>query len=103
MKSKFEIDDEVVVLAGRDKTKTGHIVSFKGKDRVVVSNVNITKRHTKPQREGERGGILSEEAPIHISNIAIINHSTGKRDKVKIEERDGRRVRVFKSSNEEIV
>ena len=102
MKSKLQIDDEVVVLAGRDKGRTGFIVEFKGNDRVVVGNVNVVQRHQKAQREGEQSGIISKDAAIHISNVAIVNAETGKRDKVRVEEREGERVRVFKSNGKEI-
>lgn len=100
--SRLRINDEVMVLSGRDKGRIGYIVRFSGKDRVVVSNVNVIKRHTAARKEGDQSGIISKEAPLHISNVAIYNNATEKRDKVKIVEKDGERVRVFKSTSEEV-
>ena len=102
MASKIKKGDEVVVLTGKDKDKRGTVVKMVGDDRVVVENINMAKKHTKPNpNKGEPGGILDKEMPIHISNIALFNPATGKADRVgfKILE-DGRKVRVFKSNDE---
>ena len=99
---RIRVDDQVIVIAGRDKGRIGYVVRLVGADRIVVGNVNIVKRHTRAQQEGEQGGILEKEAAMHISNVAIYNPDTQKRDKVKWREIDGEEVRVFKSNDERI-
>jgi large subunit ribosomal protein L24 len=104
MMRKIKKNDEIIVIAGKDKGKTGKITRIVSDKRVLVENINIVKRHTKanPQK-GIAGGILDKEMPIDVSNIAILNSATGKADKVgfKILE-DGKKVRIFKSNNEVI-
>jgi len=95
--------DQVIVTAGSDKGKTGEVVRMAG-DRVVVQNVNMIKRHTKANpQSGQAGGIIEREAPIHVSNVMLLNPVTGKGEKVgfKVLE-DGRKLRVFRSSGEAI-
>jgi large subunit ribosomal protein L24 len=95
--------DQVIVITGSDKGKKGEVVRVAG-DRVVVQNINIVKRHTKPNPQaGQAGGIVEREAPIHISNVMLFNSATGKGERVgfKVLE-DGRKVRVFRSSGEAI-
>jgi len=99
---KITKGDEVVVLAGRDKGKRGSVLRVLGDDQVVVENLNMVKRHTKPNpQRGEAGGILDKEMPMHLSNVALYNSDTGKADRVgfKVLE-DGRKVRFFKSNGE---
>ncbi|MEK9747800.1 MAG: 50S ribosomal protein L24 [Pseudomonadales bacterium] len=101
---KLKKDDLVIVLAGKDKGKTGEITRILDNDRVYVSGVNMIKRHTKgnPQA-GQPGGIIEKEASLHISNIAIFNRGAGKADRVGIKTlEDGKKVRVFKSNGEQI-
>ena len=95
---KMRKEDEVIVIAGRDKGKRGAIVEILANDRVGVSGVNLAKKHQRgnPQ-SGERGGIVDREAPIHLSNLAIYNESTNTADRVGIRTDDGKKVRVFKS------
>ncbi|OGT55161.1 MAG: 50S ribosomal protein L24 [Gammaproteobacteria bacterium RIFCSPHIGHO2_12_FULL_63_22] len=93
--------DQVIVIAGADKGKKGEVVRVDG-DKVVVQNINIIKRHTKPNPQaGQAGGIIEREAPIHISNVMLLNTGSGKGERVgfKVLE-DGRKVRVFRSSGE---
>jgi large subunit ribosomal protein L24 len=95
--------DQVVVIAGKDKGKTGDVVRVAG-DKVVVSNINIVKRHTKPNPQaGQPGGVIEREAPIHVSNVMLFNPASGKGERVatKVLE-DGRRLRVFRSSGEAV-
>jgi large subunit ribosomal protein L24 len=95
--------DQVVVIAGSDKGKKGEVVRVAG-DKVVVQNVNIIKRHTKPNPQANvAGGIIEREAPIHISNVMLFNQASGKGERIgfKVLE-DGRKVRVFRSSGEAI-
>ncbi|MBM30521.1 MAG: 50S ribosomal protein L24 [Gammaproteobacteria bacterium] len=100
---KLKKDDEVIVIAGRDKGKRGSILSFMQEERVLVSGVNIVKKHKKgdPQT-GEQGGIVDQEAPIHISNIAIFNEESGEADRVGVRLEDGKKVRYFKSSGQSV-
>ena len=93
--------DQVIVIAGADKGKKGEVVRVAG-DKLVVQNINIIKRHTKPNPQaGQPGGIIEREAPIHISNVMLFNTGSGKGERVgfKVLE-DGRKVRVFRSSGE---
>ena len=95
--------DQVIVITGTDKGKKGEVVRVAG-DRVVVQNINIIKRHTKPNPQaGQAGGIVEREAPIHISNVMLFNSASGKGERVgfKVLE-DGRKVRVFRSSGEAV-
>ena len=93
--------DRVVVTAGKDKGKQGEIVRVLG-DRVLVSNINVIKRHTKPNPQaGVAGGVVEREASMHISNVALFNPASGKGERIgfKVLE-DGRKLRVFRSSGE---
>ena len=95
--------DQVIVIAGAEKGKKGEVVRVAG-DRVVVQNVNLIKRHTKPNPQaGVAGGIVEREAPIHISNVMLLNPATGKGERIGIKVlEDGSKVRVFRSSGEAI-
>ena len=100
--SKLRKGDDVVVLAGRDKGKRGTVLQIIENNRILVDNVNVIKKHVKPNpNRGETGGIIEKEAPIQISNVALFNPNTNKADRVgyKVLE-DGRKVRVFKSDGE---
>lgn len=103
MANKFRKGDEVIVLTGKDKGKRGLITKVVTEDaRVVVENVNIVKKHQKPNPNANvPGGIIEKEMPIDVSNVALFNPTTGKGDRVgfKILD-DGRKVRVFKSNGE---
>ena len=101
MANRIKKGDQVVVNTGKDKGKQGEVVRVDG-DRVVVANVNIVKRHTKPNPQaGVAGGVVEREASIHISNVNVLNPATGKGERVgfKVLE-DGRKIRVFRSSGE---
>ncbi|WP_442683589.1 50S ribosomal protein L24 [Stenotrophomonas sp. JC08] len=101
MANRIKKGDQVVVNTGKDKGKQGEVVRVDG-DRVVVANVNIVKRHTKPNPQaGIAGGVVEREASIHISNVNVLNPATGKGERVgfKVLE-DGRKLRVFRSSGE---
>ncbi len=98
--------DNVVVITGKDKGKTGVIASFAADgQRVIISGVNMVKKHVKPNPNiQQEGGIVSKEASIHISNVMIVNPTTQKRDSIvfKMIEKDGKskKVRCFASSGE---
>ena len=103
MAAKIKKGDKVVVLAGRDKGKTGEVLQVMPKEeRALVRGVNVVQRHTKPQGVNE-GGIISNEAPIHLSNLAYADPKTGKPTRVGFKVLDdGRKVRVAKQSGETI-
>ncbi|HEY7884760.1 MAG TPA: 50S ribosomal protein L24 [Cellvibrionaceae bacterium] len=101
---KIKRDDEVIVIAGRDKGKRGKVVRVLAEDRLIVSGINMIKKHQKPNPQlGVPGGIVEKEAAIDASNVAIFNKATEKADRVgfKILE-DGKKVRVFKSNGEAV-
>ena len=101
---KLRSDDEVIVITGKDKGKRGTISRLIGDEKVIVSGVNMVKRHTKPNLNlGQPGGIIEQEAAISVSNIAIFNPGTSKADRIGIQEgEDGIKKRVFKSNQQEI-
>ncbi len=101
---KIKRDDRVIVIAGKDKGKTGTVTSILVDGRVFVSGVNMVKRHTKgnPQM-GQPGGIIEKEAPLQGSNVAIYNGDTNKADRVGVKSlEDGRKVRIYRSTGEQI-
>ena len=96
---KIRRDDEVVVIAGKDKGKRGKVMKVLADDRLLVHGVNLVKRHVKPNpMAGTQGGIVEKEAPVHLSNIAIYNAETSKADRVGFKLEDGKKVRVYKST-----
>jgi large subunit ribosomal protein L24 len=99
---KIKRNDEVVVLTGKDKGKRGKVLTVRPDGRVVVSGINMIKRHTKPNPQaGIAGGIVEKEAPIQASNVAIFNPATNKADRVGFKIlADQTKVRVFKSNGE---
>ena len=101
-KRKIRKDDEVVVLAGRDKGKRGAVLKVVTKtERVLVEGVNVTKRHVKPSQGDPQGGIVEREAPIHISNVALIDPDSNRPTRVRYKNlEDGRKVRVAARSGE---
>lgn len=102
--NKIKKGDRVVVLAGRDKGKQGQVIQVLEKDRLLVENVNMVKKHTKPNpNKGEKGGIIDKESSIHLSNVALFNSATGKADRIGIKTlEDGKKVRYFKGNGEVI-
>ena len=103
--NKIRKGDEVIILTGKDKGKTGNVVkAFPDDDRVIVDNVNMVKKHQKPNPAmNVPGGIIEKEMPVHVSNVALVNPATGKADRVGFKTLDdGRKVRVFKSNGETV-
>ena len=93
--------DEVIVITGRSKGLRGQVLRVLPRDRVLVENVNMVKRHTKPNPPHHQGGIIEKEAPIHASNVMLFNPATSKGDRVGFKVLDdGRKVRVFRSTGE---
>jgi len=102
--NKIRKGDQVIVLTGRDKGKRGTVSLRVDYDHVVVDGVNVVKKHVKPNpMKGTTGGVIDKTMPIHQSNIAIYNPATAKADRVGAKIlADGKKVRVYKSSGEEI-
>ena len=102
--NKIRKGDQVIVLTGRDKGKRGVVAARVDEDRITVDGVNVVKKHVKPNpMKGTTGGVIEKTMPIHQSNVAIYNSASGKADRVGIKLlADGKKVRVFKSSGDEI-
>lgn len=101
-KLKIKKGDQVIVVSGEDKGKTGEVVRSMPKDsKVVVQGINLVKRHTKPSQTTP-GGIITKEAPINISNVALVDPKSGKATKVGYKEINGKKVRVARKSGEVI-
>jgi len=97
---KIKKDDEIIVIAGRDKGKRGEVVGVLGAGKLLVSGVNLVKKNQRPNPyTNQPGGIVEIEAPIAGSNVAIYNDETGRADRVGIRVEDGKRVRFFKSND----
>ncbi len=96
--------DEVIVIAGRSKGQRGHVLHVMDAERMLVENVNMVKRHTRPDPgRNVPGGIVEKEAPIHVSNIQLFNPATNRADKVGFKTlEDGRKIRIFKSNGEAV-
>ena len=96
--------DSVIIISGKDKGKKGEILKVIEPDKLVISNINLAKKHVKPNpNKQETGGILEREMPMHISNVMILNPLTKKSDRIgftKLE--DGKKVRIYKSNQEVI-
>jgi large subunit ribosomal protein L24 len=102
--NKIKKDDEVIVLAGKDKGKRGTVLKVLTNGKAMVNNINIVKKHVRgnPQT-GVTGGIVEQEAAIQLSNVGLYNPATGKADRVGFKTlEDGRKVRYFKSNGETI-
>ncbi|MBX9914313.1 MAG: 50S ribosomal protein L24 [Pseudomonadaceae bacterium] len=99
---KIRRDDEIIVIAGKDKGKRGKVLKVID-DRLVVGGINLIKRHTKPNpNAGVAGGIIEKEAPMHVSNVAIFNGETNKADRVGFKVEEGKKIRVFKSTQKAV-
>jgi len=96
--------DEVIVTNGRSKGQRGHVLRVLNEEKLLVENVNMVKKHQKPNPGLNRaGGIIEKESPIHVSNVAMFNPATGKADRVSFKLlEDGKKVRIFKSTGEAI-
>jgi large subunit ribosomal protein L24 len=99
---KIRKGDKVQVLAGKDKGKQGTVLEVRADNRVIVGNINMVKKHVRPDpNKNEPGGIIDREAPLHASNVGLVDPASGKPARVGIKTlEDGRRVRYFKKSGE---
>ena len=104
MAAKLKRNDEVIVLAGKDKGKRGKVLVVRPDGRLIVAGVNMIKKHQKPNPMAQKaGGIIEKEAPIQVSNVAIFNPTSGKADRVGFNvAEDGTKTRVFRSNGEAI-
>ena len=101
---RVRTDDEVVVISGKDRGKTGRVLHVDPvKQRVFVDGLNIVKRHQRPTPgTNQPGGVIEKPGPIHISNVALVDPKDGKPTRTRVEDRDGKRVRVGVRSGEVI-
>lgn len=101
---KIRKGDDVIVVTGKDKGKRGTVLRILEDDQVLVENVNMVKKHQKPNpQKGQAGGIVDKEMPLHVSNVALYNPQKGGADRVGIRIlEDGTKVRVFKSNGETV-
>lgn len=99
---KIRKGDDVIVRTGRDRGKRGNVLRLLENDRLLVENINMVKRHTRPNpQKNVTGGIIEKEAPIHVSNVALYNNAANRGERVGIKTlEDGRKVRVFRKSGE---
>jgi large subunit ribosomal protein L24 len=103
MAAKIKKGDRVVVLSGRDKGRQGEVLRvFPKENRVVVSGLNLVKRHTRPSQADPQGGIKTQEAPLHISNVAFVDPKTGGPTRVGFRMEGDKKVRFAKKSGEVI-
>ena len=104
MALRVRADDEVVVISGKDRGKTGRVLQVDPvKQRVFVEGLNIVKRHQRPTPgTNQPGGVIEKPGPIHISNVALVDPKDGKPTRTRVEDRDGKRVRVGVRSGEVI-
>ncbi len=102
MKCRIKKDDKIRVIAGKEKGKMGKVLKvLRGKDRVIIENVNFVKRHTKPGGQTRQGGIIEKEAPIHWSNVMLMCNKCINPVRIKMQRlKDGRMVRVCKGCGE---
>src|SRR5262245_18035474 len=99
--NKIRKDDEVIVLAGKDKGKRGTVKQRIDANHVVVEGINVVKKATRPNpMTGATGGIVDKAMPIHVSNLALFNAASGKADRVTFKNVDGKKVRAYRSSGE---
>jgi len=103
-KCHIKKDDKVKVLAGKDRGKIGKVLKVdRKKQRILVENINIAKRHTRPTAQNRQGGIVESEAPVHVSNVMLMCNKCIKPARIKMQQLDdGKKVRVCRKCNEQI-
>ncbi|GAA3545392.1 50S ribosomal protein L24 [Zobellella aerophila] len=102
MAAKIRRDDEVIILTGKDKGKRGTVTKvLVSEGKVIVAGINLVKKHQKPVPQlNQPGGIIDQEAPLDVSNVALFNPASGKADRVGFRIEDGKKARFFKSTGE---
>ena len=102
-KIKLRVDDTVIVNSGVDAGKKGKILKvLRADNKVIVQGVNVRTKHTKPRRQGEQGGIVKVESPIHVSKVNYYCDKCGKGVKLGVQVKDGKKIRVCRKCNTEI-
>lgn len=100
---KIKKNDNVIVIAGKDRGKTGKVIkALPREDMIVVSGVNIRKKHQRPQKSGQKGQVIEKTLPIHVSNVMIVDSGTGKRSRIGMKLIGKKYVRISKKSGKEI-
>jgi large subunit ribosomal protein L24 len=103
MPARIRKGDRVIAISGKDKGKTGTVLEVRPRERrVVVEGLNIMKRHTKPRPPNEPGGVIEKPAPMHLSNVALIDPKDNRATRVRIQEIDGKQVRISARSGEKL-
>jgi len=103
MPARIREGDEVMVISGKDRGKTGKVIEVRPKEgRVLVEGLNMMKRHTKPRPPNQPGGVIERPAPIHLSNVALVDPGEKRPTRVRIEVVDGARERVAARSGQKI-
>ena len=103
MPARIKAGDEVQLLSGKDRGKTGKVLEVRPKEqRVLVEGLNLMKRHTRPRPPNEPGGVIERPAPIHLSNVALLDPADKKPTRVRVQVIDGKRVRVAARSGQRI-
>lgn len=103
MPARIRKGDRVMVISGKDRGKSGLVMEVRPREqRVIVEGLNIVKRHTKPRPPNEPGGVIEKPAPIHLSNVALIDPKDDRPTRVRIQEVDGKRVRISARSGEKL-
>ena len=103
MPARIRKGDRVVCISGKDKGKRGLVMEVHPREgRVLVEGLNIVKRHTKPRPPNEPGGVIEKPAPMHLSNVSLIDPKDHRATRVRIQEIDGRKVRVAARSGEKL-
>jgi len=101
--ARIRTGDTVIAIAGKDKGRTGTVLEVRPREnRAVVEGLNIIKRHTRPRPPAEPGGVIEKPAPIHLSNLALVDPDSKGPTRVRFEEQDGRTVRVAVKSGKRI-
>jgi large subunit ribosomal protein L24 len=98
---KIKKDDNVIVISGKDKGKTGKVLrALPSVSRIVVAGVNVRKIHKRPSRSNQKGQIIDQAGPIHVSNVMILDAKENKRSRVGYEKKDGKKIRISKKSGQ---
>jgi large subunit ribosomal protein L24 len=100
---KIKKNDNVIVIAGKDKGKQGKVLeTYKDEEKVLVEGVNILKKHAKSTLRGESGEIIDKPMPVHVSNVALVDPKTKKPTRIGFEMKDGKKVRIAKKSGQTV-
>ncbi len=100
---KIKKDDNVIIITGKDKGKTGPVLRvFPKLDKVLVENINIKKIHKRARKQGEKGKVIEQAAPVHISNVALLDPKSKKPTRLGAQIKDGKKLRIAKKSGQTV-